>query len=270
MSVLEAAVLGLVQGLTEFLPISSSGHLVIVPGLLGWQSPPLSFDVLLHAASLLAVLAYFRRELWSMAVGLGRPGPGRRLTGLLVVGTVPAVVVGYLLEERFEQLFGQPRTAAFLLLGTAAILAGTEAYARRRPRPAEGDPPGVEGIAGGLTAGRALLVGCAQALAILPGISRSGSTIGAGLLSGLSRPAAARFSFLLAIPALAGAGVLKLPDLGNLDLGAAPLGIGFLASLVSSYLAIWGLIGYLQRRGLYPFAAYCLVAGPVAAVLLSR
>lgn len=271
MTVFQALVLGAVQGFTEFLPISSSAHLVLVPTLLGWSRPSLAFDVLLHAASLMAVLAYFRTDLLGILAGLGKPGPGRRLLGLLAVATIPAAAIGFFLAEPLERTFDRPRAVAIELIVTGLILFIAELFARRRQRQLQQQEDSTtEGLAGAVKAGGALTIGMAQAVAILPGISRSGITIVAGLGTGLSRSQAARFSFLMAIPALAGAAALKLPELPSLDLGAGPLAVGFLASLISSYLAIGGLIGYLQRRGLSPFAAYCLIAGPLALYLLSR
>lgn len=270
MSVFEAAVLGLVQGLTEFIPISSSGHLVIVPALLGWQQPPVSFDVFLHGATLLAVLIYFRRELSQLAKGIRRPGAERRLAFFLLIGTIPAGLAGLLLEESVGRFFSRPQAVALLLLGTGSILLVSEFIASRSGR-AEGSIPGkptVESLSGSVTASRALTIGAGQAIAILPGFSRSGLTIGAGLLTGLDRTQAARFSFLLAIPILAGATVVQIPDLVASDVGAGAIVAGGMASLASSYLAVAGMIGYLQRRGLHPFALYCFVAGPIYALIL--
>ncbi|MGH2733203.1 MAG: undecaprenyl-diphosphate phosphatase [Actinomycetota bacterium] len=271
MTLFQAFTLGGVQGFTEFLPISSSAHLVLVPTLLGWRRPSLAFDVLLHVASLMAVLVYFRAELGQILMGLRRAGPGRRLLGLLVVATIPAALTGLLLGKPLERTFDRPRAVALELMATGLILLVAEVFARRRQAGGkEKEDSTTEGLAGVVKAGSALVIGAAQAVAILPGISRSGVTIVAGLGTGLSRSQAARFSFLMAIPALAGAAVLKLPELPRLDLGPGPLVVGFLASLISSYLAIGGMIGYLQRRGLHPFAIYCLVAGPIALYLLMR
>jgi undecaprenyl-diphosphatase len=277
MTAFQAVVLGAVQGFTEFLPISSSAHLVLVPSLLGWRRPSLAFDVLLHAASLIATLVYFRAELLEILLGLRRAGPGRRLLALLVVATIPAAFLGFFFGEPLERTFDRPRSVAVELVVTGIILLAAEAFARLRERRSSEsrEPPEEEDSSPGALARivkirSALGMGVAQAVAILPGISRSGVTIAAGLGTGLSRSQAARFSFLMAIPALAGAAVLKLPELPGMDLGAGPLLLGFLASLVSSYLAIGGMIGYLQRRGLHPFAVYCLVAGPMALYLLMR
>ena len=269
MTLIEALVLGLVQGLTEFLPISSSGHLVIVPRLLGWTKPPVAFDVLLHSASLMAVLIYFRREATEVIQGLVRPGPPRRFIWLLVVGTIPAALIGYFLESQISQVFGEPTTVAILLIFTATILAASETYARYRKGKTSEDAirPSVSELAQDLSLPKAFAVGCAQAFAILPGVSRSGSTIATGLFVGLSRTQAARFSFMLAIPILIGTSIYKIPDLSGSGIGAGAIIVGFVAGLISSYAAVAGMIGYLQKRGLYPFAVYCLVVGILLAVL---
>ncbi len=258
---LHAAVLGAVQGLTEFIPISSSGHLVVVPASLGWAKPPLSFDVLLHTASLAALIVYFSGDLVDLVRG-GFQGNThtRRLLGLLAIGTVPAGLAGLLLGDFFERAFERPKPAALQLIVTAAILIGAELMLRfHQHRTASAGSP-LRTI-DGLRTPDAVAIGVAQAVSILPGISRSGSTIAAGLALGVNRDDAARFSFLLAIPALIGATVVKLPDLGGTSIGIGAGIVGFIASLVSSYIAIWGLIRYLRRNTLYPFAAYCIVAG---------
>lgn len=271
MTTLEALVLGLVQGLTEFLPISSSGHLVIVPRLFGWEQPSVAFDVMLHSASLIAVLVYFRRELLEVLAGVARRGPERRFIWLLALGTIPAALIGFVFEEPLSRVFAEPVTVAALLIGTAAILAVSETYARSRTRISieEVDSSSIPALAAELSFGKAFAIGCAQAVAILPGISRSGSTIGAGLLTGLSRPQAARFSFMLAVPILIGTSIYKIPDLQAADIGAGAIIIGFLASLISSYTAVAGMMTYLQKRGLYPFAAYCLIVGTALVVAWS-
>ncbi|MDQ4024347.1 MAG: undecaprenyl-diphosphate phosphatase [Actinomycetota bacterium] len=261
MSLLEAVVLGAVQGLTEFIPISSSGHLVLVPEALGWDAPGLAFDVLLHVASLIALLVYFSGDLVDLARGSAAGDRGsRRLVGLLALGTVPAVIAGGLLGEYFEGTFEDAEASAVQLVITAAILVGAEQalsfHERRRARTG-GHLRTMED----LNAGDAGLVGVAQAASILPGISRSGSTIAAGLVLATKREDAARFAFLLAIPALFGAALVKVPDLGEASLGTGAGVAGFVASLVTSYAAIAILIKYLKTRSLYPFAVYCVVAG---------
>ncbi len=270
MSILEALVLGIVQGLTEFLPISSSAHLVLVPELAGWEQPTLAYVVLLHAGTLLALVVYFRRELSATLRGMLRPGPARRFGVLLIAGTLPAALIGVAFEEQFEQNFGEPFQVALQLVLTGLMLFGIEVLARRKPPPAE-DPQnltGLEGLVDDLNPSKAAAVGFAQALAIIPGISRSGATIAAGLLGGLSRAQAARFSFLLSIPILLGTSLFKVPDLAGEGAGAGPLTVGFLASLVTGYLAIAGTITFLQKRGLMVFASYCVVAGGLAALIL--
>jgi undecaprenyl-diphosphatase len=270
LGLLEALVLGVVQGLTEFLPISSSAHLVLVPELLGWEEPSLAYVVLLHAGTLLALVIYFRNELIATLTGMLRPGPARKFVLLLVAGTLPAAVIGVAFEEQFERNFGEPFQVALQLVATGVILVGIEALARRKPPPHEdaADLTGLEGLTDQLTPARAAGVGLAQAFAIVPGISRSGATIAAGLLAGLSRAQAARFSFLLSIPILFGTTLFKVPDLAGESVGTGALVVGFAASLVTGYLAIAGTISFLQRRGLLSFAAYCVLAGGLAAVLL--
>lgn len=267
-SIVEAVVLGAVQGLTEFIPISSSGHLVIVPELLGWERPGLSFDVLLHAASLLALLVYFSGDLLDLARGIRQGGEGpKRLVVLLAVGTVPAGLAGLLLADFFEDRFEDPKAAALQLLITAAILVGAEWVSQRREGAATREGKPLRGM-GELGLHEAGAIGVAQALAILPGISRSGSTIGTGLVLGLSRDDAARFAFLLAIPALAGAAIVKIPDLGTTTLSLEAGVAGFISSAIASYAAIAGLIRYLKSNTLYPFAVYCVLASIIFTILL--
>jgi undecaprenyl-diphosphatase len=268
LNLVQALILGVLQGATEFLPVSSSGHLVLAPWLLGWDSPGLAFDAVVHWGTALAVVAYFWRDWISLVVAALRslraltlrrlqPAPGSaeaRLAWFIVLGTVPAALIGWLLEGFFEAMFARPVAAAGFLLATAALLAAGE-YLGRRERDLDT-----------LTWPDALLVGLAQALAIFPGISRSGATIAAGLARGLRREPAARFSFLLATPIILGAGLFKVLDLaqeGDLLVQAPVLGVGFLAAGGVGFGCIHFLLRYLQRRRLYPFAIYCAVAGIV-------
>ena len=281
---LEAIILGLVQGLTEFLPVSSSGHLVILPYLVAWESPPLAFDVALHAATLLAVLAYFAGDLWFLATrmfGIGADSPdetrrARVSIALLAVASVPAGLAGYFLEPIFEDTFGDPRLAAGLLFVTAALLWGAERLRRRRaaaahdvpvaelsPRQARLDPGRDEGTT---TFADAIVIGLAQMLAILPGISRSGATIAAGMVRGLSREGAARFSFLMSIPVIAGAFVFQLGDLTGDSLqgsayGGPALIAGMVAAAVSGYWAIRYLLRLVTTEDLLGFARYVAFFG---------
>jgi undecaprenyl-diphosphatase len=260
MSLLHALILGIVQGATEYIPVSSSAHLVLVPWLLGWPEPPFTFDVLVQWGTLVGVFVYFWGDLWDIvrAVLLGlahrRPfeTPAARMGWYIVLGTLPAVVFGLFLKDIFERFFGAPVYVAALLLGTAAILVAAERFGRRQRTTAD---------FGWLDA---LIVGCWQVVALLPGISRSGSTISGAMLRGFDRYSAARFSFLLSVPALLGAGVLAIRDLvkaGSLAADLPALTIGFIAAAVSGYLCIRWLLGYLQRRSLTVFAVYCVLFG---------
>jgi undecaprenyl-diphosphatase len=260
-----ALVLGAVQGLTEFVPVSSSAHLVLVPFMLGWAIPGLAFDVAVHLGTALAVLVYFRRELVGIVAGAIRAATGRgderdrnmgRLALLLAVASVPAGLAGFLLGDFFEELFREPVTVSLLLLGTAALLiAGETIYRRRVP----GEHRGLHGI----RLRDALVVGLLQAVAIAPGISRSGATISAGLAQGLSRDAAARFSFLLALPAIVGAGLVEVPDLPPTTDIASVLAATAVAAVVG-FLSIAFLLRHLRTRDTRPFAYYCVLFSAVA------
>lgn len=272
-----ALFLGLLQGATEFLPVSSSGHLVLVPWLLGWPVPGLAFDTLVHWGTTVAVIAYFWRDWVALIRGAWHGlrtrslnNPNARLLLFLILATVPGALAGALLEDFFEGMFARPAAAAGFLLLTAAILTLAEsAWARRSSAPG-GNPPRPLSA---LSWPDALTVGLAQAVAILPGVSRSGATIAAGLGRGLEREAAARFSFLLATPIILGAGAMQMLQLFQTGgwAGEAPaLIVGFLAALVSGGLSIHFLLRYVRRRPLYPFALYCVllgILGLVAAIL---
>jgi undecaprenyl-diphosphatase len=265
---IQAVVLGAVQGLTEFIPISSSGHLVLVPEALGWDQPSLAFDVLLHAASLIALLIYFSGELIDLTRGaIQGDRSSRRLVGLLLIGNIPAAIAGFAFEDYFDEAFKDASAAAIQLGITAIILVGAELILRFHQNRAA-NTGGALRTMEDMNVVDATVVGIAQAVSILPGISRSGSTIGAGLAMSVTRDDAARFAFLLAIPALFGAMILKLPDLDGASLGAGAGIGGFISSLAFSYGAIWGLIRYLKRNTLYPFAAYCVVAAVVFYVIV--
>ncbi len=268
MPFLQAFVLGAVQGLTEFIPISSSGHLVIVPALFGWPQPGLSFDVMLHLGSLVALLIYFSGDLVDLARGFVAGDRGaRKMTWFLALGTMPAVVAGVALSELFEDQFEDAPAAALQLLITAVILVGAELVLAHHSRRSAKRGVHLKTMdeMDNLTA---LSVGVAQAVAIIPGISRSGSTIATALAFGIRREDAARFAFLLAIPALIGASLLEIPDMDISSIGwPAAIG-GTASSLAFSYIAIAGLIRFLKNNTLYPFAAYCLVAGPVFYLLV--
>ena len=252
--------LGLVQGLTEFLPVSSSGHLVIVPAVLGWDKPSLTFDIFLHMGTLVAVMLYFRRELAELLLGILGRGPNvaesRRLATYIVVGTVPAGALGLVFSDFFERLFRSPTWTCFELVVTAGLLLSAEQLAKRS-------------VKRELDATSAISMGLAQAIAISPGVSRSGATISAGLWLGLSRETATRYSFLLSIPAIAGAGLVSIKDAseGSFDMNGAVVA-GMIVSGVSGYLAIGALIRYLKTHTLHVFAYYLLIAAPIAAVII--
>ena len=297
---LVAILLGIVQGLTEFIPVSSSGHLALAGAVLGVTTRGLAMDVALHMGTLAAVVVVFRTELFGMLGALlGRvEAPAlKRLAGLLVIGTVPIVIAGPLLQPTVERLAASPRAASALLLGTAALLLAGEAFRRRRviaagsaapsrpqaPRdfrrvtnlegdqrrlapPDPGDPTG-RGLEE-LTGPRAVSIGVAQCLALAPGISRSGATIAAGMAVGMTRAAATRFSFLLSLPALVGAAVLTLPDLATA--GGPPLVevvAGATAAFVAGYAAIRLLLALVTRFGLQAFAGYCVVIATIGLAL---
>ncbi len=256
------------QGLTEFIPVSSSGHLVIVPGLFDWTQPGVSFDVMLHAASLVALVIYFFGDILDLARGIiQRDRPSIRLGALLVIGTVPAGAVGLLFGDYFERSFKDAESAAIQLVITAVILVLAEQVLRYHERKRAANGQRLRGMED-LNAVDAAVVGVGQAVSIFPGISRSGATIGAALGLAVARDAAARFAFLLAIPALLGATIVELPDLGESSLSLGPAVAGFLVSLVTSYAAIAALIRYLKRKTLYPFAVYCVIAGVVFYLVL--
>jgi undecaprenyl-diphosphatase len=267
--IVQAVVLGLVQGLTEFLPISSSGHLIIVPELLGWHDPfieSLAFSVMLHIATLLALLVYFRED-WRRLIPAGlaalrdrsfRGDPERRLAWLLAATTVPAVIVGVALNDEIETVFREPRLVAVtLILGAAILWLADRLGSRTRS-------------IGDLSFPVAVEIGAAQALALVPGVSRSGISISAGLFAGLNRESAARFAFLMATPITAGAGLWELRKIAageeTVALPIVPLVAGMLAALAAGLLAIAVLLRYLRSHGVGIFVAYRLALAALVIV----
>jgi undecaprenyl-diphosphatase len=265
----QAIVLGIVQGLTEFLPISSSGHLIVVPYLLGWHDPfidSLAFSVMLHIATLLALLLYFRDD-WLRLIPAGlaairdrsvRDDPDRRLAWLLAVATIPAVIVGVALNDPIENTFREARLVAVtLVLGAAILFLADRLGSKTR---------GIDSISFPLAIG----IGAAQALALVPGVSRSGISISAGLFAGLDRESAARFAFLMATPITAGAGLWELRKVlvgeAGGDLPIVPLLAGMVAALVAGLLAIAVLLRYLRTHGLGIFVAYRLALAALIVV----
>ena len=276
----QAIVLGLLQGFSELFPISSLGHSVILPQLLGWDIHQnddffVTFLVATHLATALVLLGFFWRDWVRIVRGLGRSLRNReigddsdaRLGWLLVVGTVPAGLLGLLLEHALRDLFASGRSAAFFLILNGFMLYGAERLRRRAPV-VEGAEGGDARIAKRLTWRSALGIGAAQAVALIPGFSRSGATMGGGLLAGLSNEDSARFAFLLATPIIGAAAALKLPDLfgsgGNGVRG--PALVGALCSALTAYLAVRFLMRYFETNRLTPFAAYCVAAGVAASL----
>ena len=273
MNILQAFLLGVIQGATEFIPVSSSGHLTLVPWFLGWQFDPVlknAFDVMTHWGTLVAVAAVF----WQDLVGLVRGGlrtldglrrsglegyraclrrdAAGRLAWLIVLGSIPAAVAGLLFEDFFEMLFGTPVLVSVLMLVTAAVLAASERFGRQGR------------LLDDLKWGDALRIGLGQSAAIAPGISRSGATIASGLASGIERATAARFSFLLSTPVILGAGVWQLKDLvgsSGWQVHLPAMLVGLSISAIVGYASIRFLLAYLRRHRLYPFAVYCLLVG---------
>jgi undecaprenyl-diphosphatase len=259
-----ALVLGAVQGLTEFVPVSSSAHLVLVPFVLGWPIPSLAFDVAVHLGTALAVILYFRRELAGIIAGSVRALFGSRkeldvaharLAGLLVVGSIPAAIAGLAARDLFEELFQRPEITAGLLLVTAALLLIGESAVRRFRERQRRDL----GSIGWLDA---LIMGILQAASIAPGISRSGATMAAGLVRGLSRSTAARFTFLLALPAILGAAVVQIPDLPQETDVVTVVSAAAVAAVVG-FIAIDFLLRFVRTRSFTPFAVYCVLAAAV-------
>lgn len=251
---LDAIFWGLIQGLTEFLPVSSSGHLVLIPALFGRPGPDLATNAVLHLGTLAAVLVYYRSDV-AMMVKFDKPA--RRLITLIVIGTVPAVILGLLFEDKVEELISEPRTVAVMLIVTGVVLLATTLL-RLGDRTVKDVQPR-----------DSLLIGLAQALALIPGISRSGMTISSGLARGLERTEAARFAFLLGIPVIAGAGLLQIVE--AIQLGESmpsSVWVGVVVAGLSGYAAIAILLRLLTRVGLAPFGLYCITFGAIAIYVL--
>jgi undecaprenyl-diphosphatase len=269
MNLLQSLILGVVQGLTEFLPISSSAHLVLVPFLFRWNIPEeqiFPFDVLVQVGTLMAVIIYFWKDLVEVAraflSGIVRREPfeevSSRLGWYILLATLPAGVIGLLMDDLVEAAFNSPISTALFLFGTALIML----FAEWRGHPTR---PLVE-----LNWKDALLIGLAQALAVFPGISRSGATISAGILLGMKRDDAGRFSFLMAVPITLAAGLLslvQLREIPNLADFLPVLLVGFLTAGFVGYLSIHWLLSFLNRNSLRPFSVYCFLAGSLTLIL---
>ena len=266
MTPLQALVLGTVQGLTEFLPISSSAHLILVPWLLGWKDQGLTFDVMLHAGTLVALLSFFWRDWMGMISATFRIGRaenkqagGSWFLFMLICATIPAAVAGFFAQETVETQLRSPLILSATLIGLALLLWLAERMASLRKSLTQ------------VSFVDALVIGLSQALALIPGTSRSGITITTGLFRGLSREGSARFSFLLSAPIIGGAVLKKLLDLRHTGLDSTerlPLLFGFLTSMIVGYLTIKYLLKFLQTNTLYIFVFYRIALGVVILLLI--
>lgn len=271
MQVLQAIVLGLVQGATEFAPVSSSGHLILVPWIFGWvligdADVKKAFDVALHVGTLIGALAYFRRDVaryasaWFASIGARRIATAdERIAWALVVGTIPGAIVGATFEDVIQERLGAPWLIAVMLVAFGVLLVVVD----RRSRSDRGYGT-IRPIDG-------LLLGTAQALALQPGVSRSGVTITAARAMGLDRESAARFSFLLSLPIIAGAGLYKGVDLASTGLQghAGAFVAGLIASAVSGFVVIWGLLRYLRRHDFTVFLWYRVALAALVVILIA-
>lgn len=269
MTIWQALILGIIQGITEFLPISSSGHLVITPFLLNWSIPEeyiFPFDVLVQMGTLVAVIIYFRKYLISIIIavfkGIINKDPfgtsDAKLGWLVVLSTIPAIFGGLFLEDQVEAAFQSIQFTAYFLLFTALMLWLAEKLSDRIKKMEE------------ISTLDAFIIGCFQVLAIFPGVSRSGSTIAGGLLRKLKREEAAKFSFLMSIPVMLGAGVMSINDLVNLpDLSSflPLLSVGFVAAGIVGFLSIHWLLQFLNKNKLSYFSIYCVVLSIITLVV---
>jgi undecaprenyl-diphosphatase len=276
----QAVILGLLQGFSELFPISSLGHSVVLPKILGWNIQEndkffLNFLVATHLATALVLLGFFRRDWVRIVKGLFRSLRDRqiapddsdaRLGWLLVVGTIPAGLIGLVLEHSIRDLFKSAEAAAVFLILNGFMLYGAERLRRRPARAGDGAGDSDVRIAK-LTWRQAIGVGTAQAIALIPGFSRSGATMGGGLLVGLSNEDAARYSFLLATPIIGAAAVLKLPELlGKSGHVIGTALVGAACAAVTAYLSVRFLLKYFETNTLTPFAVYCVIAGTLCTI----
>lgn len=271
LDILSAIILGAVQGISEFLPISSSGHLVLVPTLLGIETG-LAFDTILHIGTLVAIFTFFWKDIINLIKGfilsiidltegvdifkreLHRV-PEKRFAWLIIVGTIPTGIMGILLKDAIETIFRGTLFVGIFLLVTAAVLYYSERHSSGQITQKD------------MSFKQALIVGICQGLAVFPGISRSGSTIASGLCLGLNREYAARYSFLLSIPAVIGAGLIQIKDIATLDASASVLLAGFISSVIFGYLSIKLLMKMIKGWSLDIFAYYCTIIGIITIIL---
>lgn len=252
MPVFQAIVLGVVQGVTEFLPISSSGHLIFFPTLFGWQDQGIVFDTVVHVGTLVAVVAYFRKKLATLL-------SQRRLLFFIIASAIPAGFTGVIWGDNIERLFRSPAVVGWSLIGWGVVLGLADRYEKRHA------PVAVVGWK------QMIAMACAQILAFIPGTSRSGITMTAGLFTGLSKITAAEFSFLMSIPVIAAAGAAGFRDLAAAAYGSVPVApflAGFFAAAVSGFLAITVLLRLLTKHGFFPFVVYRVAVGFMILVFL--
>ncbi|MGN6722336.1 MAG: undecaprenyl-diphosphate phosphatase [Marmoricola sp.] len=295
LSYLQAIVMGALQGVTELFPISSLGHSILVPAWLGgsWgdmvrsqdstaDSPFLAFIVALHVATAVALVIYYWRDWVQVFLGVvdmvrtrSIASARSRLAALLIIATIPVGIIGLVADKKLRHLFGSPRDAAIFLTINGLLLLLVEQLTRRARRRSEGAHAAVMSHGGSdaedfahLRFGEATAIGASQALALLPGISRSGAAISAGLLRGLDHAKATHFAFLLATPVILGAGLLKVPELFKPENSGihGQVIVGAIAAFVAAFVAVAFLARYMKTRTLYPFMAYCLVAGVVSLI----
>lgn len=271
LDILSAIILGAVQGISEFLPISSSGHLVLIPALLGIETG-LAFDTILHIGTLVAIFTFFWKDIINLIKGfilsiidltegvdifkreLHRV-PEKRFAWLIIVGTIPTGIMGILLKDAIETIFRGTLFVGIFLLVTAAVLYYSERHSSGQITQKD------------MSFKQALIVGICQGLAVFPGISRSGSTIASGLCLGLNREYAARYSFLLSIPAVIGAGLIQIKDIATLDASVSVLLAGFISSVIFGYLSIKLLMKMIKGWSLDIFAYYCTIIGIITIIL---
>jgi undecaprenyl-diphosphatase len=270
MTIFQAIFLGIIQGLTEYIPVSSTAHLILVPWLFGWQTDPVAtfvFTILIQWGTLVGVIVYFWRDLISIAKamisGLTQRKPfgtsDARLGWFVILATIPAVIAGLLFKKYFEQLYTQYVVIAIIMIVAAGLLIAAERFTQKQR------------ALDSMTAKDAAIIGMWQVLALAPGVSRSSATISGGLFQNFMREPAARFSFLMSIPALLGAGVVAIKDLlevkGLLGQIAAPLAVGFITAAISGYFTIRWLLGFLKSRSMNVFAIYRVVFGAVCIIV---
>ncbi|GAA3524541.1 undecaprenyl-diphosphatase [Aeromicrobium flavum] len=267
MDLLRSVILGIVQGLTEFLPISSSAHLAIVPQLLGWEDPGAAYTAVVQIGTELAVILYFWRDIWTIGSGWvrgvvsaeARQAPEWRMGWFIIIGSLPIVILGVLLEDLIDREFRNLWFIGTMLIVLGLVL-GLAERVGRKVKPIED-----------LAMRDAILLGLAQACALVPGVSRSGATISMGLLLGYDRRAATRYAFLLAIPAVVGAGIYKLKDIpgGENAYGTMPTIVGTVVSFVVGLAVIHWLLQYVSKNSYTPFVVYRVALGAVVLLLLA-